>query len=125
MANPFTRFLSSDLDDDSLVAFISYWDRLESLVVYVYRNEAAGREEEREFEHVWAWLNKSYSKWQMVLQPYWRQSKTKGHLLQEDPFAHLLAARSPSDFVGDWSTMQRLPAAREALNRFVLDEANK
>jgi hypothetical protein len=125
MANPFTSFLSSDLDDESLITFIGYWDRLEMLVVSVYRNDAAGSEDEREFEQVRSWLSKNYSSWQNLLQPYWRQSRTGRQLTREDPFARLLATPSAADFVGDWTTMQDLPAAREALNRFVLDQLSK
>jgi hypothetical protein len=125
MANPFTRFLARDLDDDSFVTFIGYWDRLEALVVSIYKNDVAGRMEEREFEQVWNWLSKNYPRWQIALRPYWTRSRTGGKAPQENPFAHLLAARSAADFVGDWSTMQSLPAAREALNRFVLDQRSE
>lgn len=125
MANPFTRFLSADLDDNSLISFISYWDRLESLVVSVYRNNAADDEHAPEFERVWAWLGEDYPKWQSALRPYWRQARAGGQSVEEDPFARLLKVNSPADLAGDWSLMQQLPAAREALNRFVLDRTGK
>ena len=125
MANPYTRFLSADLDDDSLNSFIGHWDRLENLVVSVYRNNAAGSEDEREFDQVWPWIAENYPKWRSVLRPHWRQVTARGQKLQEDPFARLLEVKSAADIVGNWSIMQELPAAREALNRFVLEQTGK
>jgi hypothetical protein len=40
---------------------------------------------------------------------------------REDPFARLLAAGAARDFAGNWAAMQTLPAAREALNRWLMD----
>jgi hypothetical protein len=125
MANPYTKFLSADLDDNSLSSFISYWDRLESLVVSVYRNSVADREHAREFEQVWAWLGEDYPNWRSALRPYWGQAKAGGQPVEEDPFARILNVKSAADLAGDWSLMQQLPAAREALNRFVLDQTDK
>lgn len=125
MANPYTRFLSADLDDDSLSLFIDHWDRLESLVVSVYRNNAAGSEDEGEFDQVWPWITENYPNWQSALRPYWRQTTAGGQEVKADPFTHLLEVKSAADIVGDWTIMQVLPAAREALNRFVVDQTGK
>lgn len=125
MPNPFTRFLSSEVDDDSLIAFIDYWDRLEALVISIYKNDAAGSDDEREFEKVWPWLTENYPVWRSDIRPYWSQFATGGELEREDPFARLLAAPSAADIAGDWTLMQALPAAREALNLYVLEKKSK
>lgn len=125
MANPYTSFLSADLDDDSLSSFIDHWDRLESLVVSVYRSNAIRSEDEREFNQVWPWLAENYPKWQSALRPHWRQATARGQKVKADPFAGLLEVKSAADIVGNWTLMQELPAAREALNRFVLEKTGK
>lgn len=125
MSNPFTRFLSNEVDDDPLIAFIDYWDRLEALVISIYKNDAAGSEDEREYEQVWPWLIENYPVWRSEFRPYWSQSGTGGGLEREDPFTRLLAAPSAAEIAGDWTLMQALPAAREALNLFVLEKKSK
>ena len=125
MSNPFTRFLTGDLVDESLIEFIGYWDRVEALVISIYKNDAAAARDEREFEKVWKWLNRHYSGWESILRPYWNQSKGGERNGREDPFARLLAIGSAAEIVGNWALMQALPEAREALNLFVLNRKSK
>jgi len=46
-----------------------------------------------------------------------------GQPCADDPFRYLLAATRAATFCGSWAHMQALPAAREALNRLILDES--
>lgn len=122
MGNPFTHFLQqwnrrSDLDE-----FISYWDALERMVIGVYREKMSIPEAAAEFARVWPWLRQHYGDWQEALRPFWRQTKAAGALTQTDPFQLLLDLPGPQDIVGDWRAMQHLPAAREALNQFILSQ---
>ena len=51
-------------------------------------------------------------------------SELRGHeLTRTDPFRLLLAFEHPADIRDDWNAMQHLPAAREALNRFVVSQS--
>lgn len=121
--NPFTRFLSQWTKDRSLAEFISYWDRLEKLVVLVHREKMTLSVAEPEFAQVWPWLRQNYGRWAEVLRPYWRQTKAAGELTQTDPFQLLLGIESPSAILDNWHAMQHLPAAREALNLFLRDQS--
>jgi hypothetical protein len=62
----------------------------------------------------------NYPSWQKELGPYWQAAKVQGEPAHRDPFAVLIGAEHASDFVDEWSVMQQLPVAREALNRLVL-----
>jgi hypothetical protein len=121
--NPFTQFLRQWSHDDYLDEFVTYWDRLERLTIQIYRRKISTEAAQPEFDIVWPWLRVSYGRWQTELSPYWQQSKAAGQPAQTDPFALLLAKQSPADILGDWAAMQHLPAAREALNQFILNRA--
>ena len=120
--NPFTRFLNQWSNNHSLSDFIAYWDRLEKLVVLVYRQKLTPLAAEPEFEQVWPWLRRVYGEWAEGLRPYWQQTKAAGEITQVDPFLLLLDLETPSAILGDWRAMQHLPAAREALNLFLRDQ---
>ena len=119
--NPFTRAILRRVKNRDLKRFTAYWDRLESLVIRVYKKGAASQAEEAEYRAVRAWLLKSYPKWRAALQPYWQATKVAGEATGEDPFEALLATPQASGFVGNWRAMQTLPAAREALNEYLVD----
>ena len=121
--NPFTRFLSQWSKNRPLAEFITYWDRLEQLVVLVHREKMTLAEAKPAYAEVWPWLRRQYSQWQEPLRPYWQQTKAAGEPTQTDPFALLLALDAPEAILGNWHAMQHLPAAREALNRFVRDHS--
>lgn len=120
--NPFTRFLSQWTTNRSLKIFVSYWDRLELLIVQVHRGKMGVAEAEPEFAEVWLWLRQNYDKWADGLRPYWQQTKAAGEPTETDPFHLLLDLASPKDVIDNWRAMQYLPAAREALNLFLRDQ---
>ena len=121
--NPFSRFLSQWSHNRQLNEFASYWDRLEAVMVQVYRRKVSVAAAEAEFATVWPWLRQHYPQWQAALRPYWRQTMAGGEPTREDPFALLLQFQQPADILGDWRAMQHLPAAREALNQFLLSQS--
>jgi len=117
--NPFTHFLRQRGSDHDFDRFVSYWDRLEVLVVHVYREKMTVDEAAGEYAEIWPWLRVAYGRWQPVLEPHWRETRAAGATTQTDPFALLLAIESPRAIPGDWRAMQHLPAAREAINRYL------
>lgn len=122
--NLFSYFLRQDLDLADFEQFITYWDRLERVMVQVYRKKCSLAEASPEFEQVWPWLQQHYDRWQATLEPFWRQTKAAGQPTQTDPFQLLLAKKTVQDIPGDWSAMQHLPAAREAINRYLRSQIN-
>ena len=42
-------------------------------------------------------------------------------MTKTDPFQMLIDFHTPNDIVGNWTAMQHLPAAREALNQYILE----
>lgn len=117
--NLFTYFLRQELDLADFEQFIAYWDRLERVMVQVYRKKCTEAEAAAEFELVWPWLQQNYGRWQATLDPFWRRTKAAGQPTQTDPFLLLLQKQSPADITGDWPAMQHLPAAREAINQYL------
>jgi hypothetical protein len=121
--NPFSKFLRQWSQDASLDEFVEYWDRLEAVVVRVYRRKMTVAESRGEFGVVWPWLREQYGKWEEELRPFWMQTRAGGQLTQKDPFQLLLTLARPEDILNDWTAMQHLPAAREALNQLVLSQS--
>jgi len=119
--NPFTRFLSQWSSDGDFAPFVAYWDRLERVVVGVYRGKLDEDEAAAEFRAVWPWLRQAYPRWQDTLRPHWQATRAAGAPAQLDPFALLLAIATPAGIPGDWRAMQHLPAAREAINRYLVE----
>jgi hypothetical protein len=120
--NPFTRFLNQWSNNRALTRFIEHWDRLERLTVLVHRKKMPVATAAPEFAEVWPWLRQNYGAWRDGLRPYWQKTKAAGFPTQTDPFELLLELESPHAIVGNWRAMQHLPAAREALNRFLQDQ---
>lgn len=123
--NPVTRALARRLEDDHLRAFIAHWDALEVLVIRVFRVKEATPEDEAEYRRLRSWLQENYPRWQEALRPHWQQAMMAGEVAQEDPFARVMAASQARDFVGNWPAMQALPAAREAINRLLVELLDK
>lgn len=121
--NPFSKYLSQWSTDADFEAFRSYWDDLELVVVGVYRRKMTIDDAAAEFERVWPWLRTNYPRWQPALEPYWRQTRAAGAPTAKDPFMVFLDKGRPADILGDWNAMQHLPAARETINRYLLDHA--
>lgn len=122
--NPFTRFLSQWSSNRRLAEFIAHWDVLESVVVGVYREKMSVAEAQPLFAETWPWLRQAYPQWEQALRPFWQQTQAGGAPTAADPFQLLLAFAEPGDILGDWRAMQHLPAAREALNQFVLSQSS-
>jgi len=118
--NPFTKSIASHLRAPALRAFIEHWDRLETLVIRVFRADAALPADDVDYNLVRAWLQQHYTAWQGDLDPLWRQALRGGKPSEDDPFLFLLAPQSATIFIGSRAHMQALPAAREALNRLIL-----
>ncbi len=118
--NPFTKFLRQWPTNEEFDAFVTYWDRLERLTIQVYREKMTAEMAQSEFDEVWPWLRERYGRWQPLLETYWRQTTAAGKPTQSDPFLLLLEKPSPAAISGDWQAMQHLPAAREALNQYII-----
>lgn len=123
--NPFTKSISGNVQSDALKAFVQRWDALEGLVVRIFRARAATPADEAEYSELRSWLHANYAPWQPALDPLWKQAKRGGKLSEDDPFQFLIAPETAQTFAGSWAHMQALPAARESLNRLLLDEQEK
>jgi len=119
--NPFTQSLARELADPAVDDFIADWDALEALVVRVYRGGAAGPPDVAEWPGLRARLAASYPAWSPVFAPHWPQTRAGGQTVTADPFLRLMSFARAADIVGDWAAMQTLPAAREALNRMLVE----
>ena len=122
--NLFTRAILKQIGDPDLREFVMRWDVLEFLVIRVFRAKAASREDEDEYRQLRTWLSKNYSRWQAALTPYWEQARVAGEPAKHDPFLFLLSGSTSGWFAGNWAAMQHLPAAREALNQFLIDRVS-
>lgn len=117
--NPFTRFLRQWASDPDLNTFVDHWDALEALVIRVYKQGQAARADEAEYQALRRWLRANYASWKGPLQSFFSDgAKSDGG--SPGPMEELLHVERASGFVDNWSMMQKLPAAREALNRLVL-----
>jgi len=119
--NPFTQSLLRKLQNRRLKQFVERWDALEALVIGVYKHGAAESTDEAQYNRIRAGLLKTYPGWQPVLELYWRKTSVAGEPAARDPFSSLLAVREASGFAANWRAMQTLPAAREALNKYLVD----
>ncbi len=125
MANPFTRFLSQWSADGRFQQFIAYWDALELVVVQVYRQRMSVAEAQPEYARVWPWLRQHYGTWADELRPFWQITKAAGAPTAIDPFQLLLDISHPQAILDNWPAMQHLPAAREALNQYILSHSQQ
>ena len=119
--NPYSRFLSRKSDDERFLAFVENWDRLERLIIDVYCGQMTVAAAVADYERVWPALKDQYPLWETTLHPYWQMTRAAGQPTATDPFRLLLAIDAPANIPGDWRAMQHLPAAREAINRYLVD----
>ena len=122
--NPFTKFLSQWSRNKSFATFVARWDTAEQLMVQVYRKKRTAVQMEAQFAETWGWLREHYPQWSERLRPFWQQTKAAGEATKVDPFQLILDMQHPQAILGDWHAMQHLPAAREAINQFILNETN-
>jgi hypothetical protein len=120
MPNPVTAALMKNISDAELHDFISRWDDLEALIIQIYRGNEVTPLEKAQFSKLNKELRVQYSRWREALAPYWNQSRIKDQVGLNDPFSYLLNKSSAVEYIGDWDAMKHLPAAREALNNFLL-----
>lgn len=123
MPNPFTRFLRQWSNNVDFEAFVEKWDELEWLMVQVYREKLSPQAAQAQFTAVWSWLRQHYGVWEEDLRPFWQATRAAGEPAKVDPFRLLLEIPAPQAILGDWQAMQHLPAAREAINQYILDQA--
>lgn len=123
MINPFTKFLSQWSTDQPFAAFVEKWDRLEQVVIGVYRGKIAHEDIELEYATIWPWLRQEYDKWNEALRPYWLSTRSAGRPTESDPFRSLLGINATAEIPGNWHAMQLLPAAREAINLYILEHS--
>ena len=123
--NPYSRFLSWKSDDERFLAFVEQWDSLERLIIDVYRGQMTVAAVTADYERVWPALQEQYPMWEATLRPYWQLTRAGGEPTATDPFRLLLAIDAPASIPGDWRAMQHLPAAREAINRYLVDSSDK
>jgi hypothetical protein len=110
--NPVTQQLLDELDDPRLGEWIRAWDRLERLVIRVYKSGRAGPRDRVAFGRLRRVLRLGYPAHGALFARHWTGP---------DPYGAILDHRRAADFVGDWAAMQTLPAAREAINLGLLD----
>lgn len=120
--NPFSRFLSQRSKDDSFVEFVTYWDELEMLVIGLYRQRLSLDAATADFDRVWRWLRQNYSRFECQLAQFWPETTAAGAPVRSDPFRMLLDLPGPEAIAGNWPAMQHLPAAREAINRYLAQQ---
>jgi hypothetical protein len=118
--NPFTRSLLREVNDKELADWVQGWDELETMVVEIYRTRHADREQSRTYDRLRRDLTARYRSWQQELTPHWRGLKAGGTPVTDDPFQALLAEAEAASFVDNWRAMEILPAAREALNSYLI-----
>ena len=118
--NPYTRSLLQRIENPALHDWVEAWDQLESLVVEIYRTEAAGPDAQNEYRDLKQRLITGYERWKDELRPHWDGLQAGGEPVQTDPFQKLLEPESAQGFLENWRAMQTLPAAREALNSYLI-----
>lgn len=114
--NPATQALMRQIRDEELGAFVETWDALEGLSVAIYRGGRADAQQAEEFIEIRSALQEHYPQWQTELDAHWRATKINGQPVSIDPFLTLIGLPDADAIVDNWTAMQILPAAREALN---------
>jgi hypothetical protein len=116
--------LLRQIDDAGVLRFVADWDALEALVIRIYRGGAANHQTERYFARLQRRLRRGYPPLRVALSAYWPAMRAGGEPVGEDPFRALLGIRRAAELVENWRAMQLLPAARQALNEWLLDQVN-
>jgi hypothetical protein len=115
--NPATAALLRSLRRTDIQAFVSGWDAFEITIIYLFREKQLTQETIRHFTQLRTNLVVEYGKWRTDLAPFVRQVRAAGGV---QPFDALLAPTLPDKFLEDWVLMQALPAAREAINLWLI-----
>lgn len=123
-ANPYTGFLSQWSGDQDFARFVGQWDQLERLVIGITRGYIQTWNARPGFGDVQTQLRLSYPRWEPVLRPYWQGTLVGGVPTVIDPFRFLINLPGADSVLGNRQAMQMLPAAREAINRFLLEHSH-
>lgn len=119
--NPFTLFLNQWAKNrPDLAEFIQHWDTLEALAIQIYKAGAATADDNQKYLIAQSYMQANYLHIASQLKPYWEKSEVGGELDHADPFDYLFQYESAAGFVGNWAALQHLPAAREALNGYLV-----
>ena len=89
-------------------------------MVGVHREKMTLEEARPYFAEAWPWLRENYQQWSGDLRPYWQKTVSGGQPTTIDPFQMLIDLPNPEAILGNWTAMQHLPSAREALNNYIL-----
>jgi hypothetical protein len=119
-ANPVTDNLMSRIDDQRLQGWVERWGRLERLAVDVYRRGRVGWWTQHLYRRLRRQLISEYANWKDALAGHWVNQTAGGRPLAADPFASLLAIEDAVDLVENWRALRLLPAARQALNEYLM-----
>jgi hypothetical protein len=117
--NPFTKFLGKKIKNQSFKKLIAHWDCIETLVIKIYRCEGSFPQDSINWKQNRAWLQKHYSRWKPELEPYWKGTTAGGKPVLKDPFLAVLEFCDACQLVNNWKVLQTLPAAREAINKYL------
>jgi hypothetical protein len=119
--NPVTQSLLNRIQNPELARFISCWDALEALAIEVFRSKQASPQDELAYRQIQDCVRRRYPPWRKRLRPLWQKTQAAGQSIQQDPFMRLVQVEQVGVFAEDWSLVQTLPAAREAINQLLLD----
>ena len=122
MTNPFSRFLGRRVNDRALNEFRQNWDALETLIVQLFREELDPLQMQTEWTRLRRLTRRQYAQFSDQLDPLWRQALIQGKLAKKDPFLSVTAPAQAVEFVANWDMMQTLPAARESLNKLMVNQ---
>jgi hypothetical protein len=121
MTNPVTAQLARRIKDRRIRRFVERWDALEALIIRIYKSEETAPDDQKAYRPLRRKLRRDLNRYREALDGYWPGMAVGGELTRDDPFAALLAPRRARAFVGNWRAMQQLPAARQAINEWLLD----
>lgn len=105
--------------------FIEHWDMLEALAIRVYKAKQPTAADLSAYGDIKRFMDAHYQKFAPKLEGYWKRSEVAGQLDHADPFAYLFQYESATGFVDNWTALQHLPAAREALNGLLVEMGNR
>ena len=119
--NAFTEFLLQKTHLRKIAHFTQKWDLLEKMVIDLFREDLTPDSAVKEWGKTRKQLIRAYPALKKALAPHWPQARVGGKKTQTDPFETILAVSHPAQVPGNWPLMQTLPAAREAINRLILE----
>jgi hypothetical protein len=120
MQNPSEQRDLGAIDKGQVRLFLANWELLEELVSEVYSKGQVDPPDRDLFGSLKLALKRYYIALADELRPFWRQVRVAGRKLKQDPFVELLDVPGLSAFITNWEVIEKVPAAREALNLMLL-----